>query len=266
MRWRTAHRITEPTREDIRAYVVEIKETYSPSTVNLYITALRLFFQWLESEGLYADITKHVKGVRIDKGHKRDALTARQVKQVLQAAKGDDLKSLRDYALLALLFTGGLRTVEIRRADIGDLRPRGNSTVLYIQGKGRTSKVDYIKIVPAVEDALRAYLMARGETSSSAPLFASISNNNKGGRLTTVAISGAVKAAFRRVGLDSDRLTAHSTRHTAVTLGLLSGQSLEEVKQFARHQSLETTLIYAHNLERDANETESKIADSIFDF
>ena len=73
-----------------------------------------------------------------------------------------------------------------------------------------------------------------------------------------------MKSSLVEAGYNSETLTAHSTRHTAVTLALLGGQKLEEVQQFARHQNIQTTLIYAHNLERANNQCEATIARAIF--
>lgn len=50
-------------------------------------------------------------------------------------------------------------------------------------------------------------------------------------------------------GFNPPRLTAHSLRHTAMTLALKGGATLQQVQQFARHRLIETTLHYAHNLE-----------------
>lgn len=69
---------------------------------------------------------------------------------------------------------------------------------------------------------------------------------------------------MRNAGYDSDRLTAHSLRHTAITLSLKNGESLQEVQQFARHTNINTTLIYAHNLEREQNTCSNTISNSIF--
>ena len=258
------HGINAPTREDVLAYRDWLKAEHKPTTVQSYITAVRLLFQWTEQEGLYPNVAEHVKGAKLDRGHKKDYLTSRQVKKVLEAAKADGLQGLRDYAILALMFTGGLRTIEVTKADIADLRNAGDSVALYVQGKGHEEKTDYVKIMPAVEDAIRAYLAARGETAPEAPLFASMRNQNKGGRVTTRTISGIVKHALMKAGFNSDRLTAHSTRHTAVTLALLGGESLEEVQQFARHKNLATTLIYSHALDRAKNHCEATIARAIF--
>ena len=107
-----------------------------------------------------------------------------------------------------------------------------------------------IKISPQVEKAIRAYLTARGETDEKAPLFSSTSNNNRGARLTTRSVSGIVKTRLRQAGYDSPRLTAHSLRHTAVTLSLLAGKDIAEVQQFARHANIATTMIYNHAIDK----------------
>lgn len=256
--------ITQPTREDVLAYREWLKVDHKPTTVQNYIIAVRLFFQWTANEGLYPNIAEHVKGVKLDKSHKKDYLTSRQVKKVLEQAKEDSLQGLRDYAILALMFTGGLRTIEVSRANIEDLRTAGDSEVLYIQGKGHEEKTEYVKLMPEVEDAIRAYLTARGAVDAKEPLFTSTSNNSNGQRISTRTVSSIVKNALVNAGYNSDTLTAHSTRHTAVTLALLGGQKLEEVKQFARHKNLETTLIYAHNVDRAKNNCEATIAKAIF--
>lgn len=264
-KWARDNGISQPTREDILRYRDELKENHKPTTVQNYITALRLFFQWTEQEQLYPNIASHIKGAKLDRNHKKDYLTSRQVKKVMETAKENSLQGLRDYAILALLFTGGLRTIEISRANISDIRTAGDNTVLYIQGKGREEKTDYIKLMPEVEDAIRAYLSSRKPTTSSEALFTSEANNSKGKRISTRTVSDIVKQALVRAGFNSDKLTAHSTRHTAVTLALLGGQSLQEVQQFARHANITTTQIYAHNLDRALNQCEETIAKAIFD-
>jgi putative integrase len=256
--------ISQPTREDIIAYREYLKGSHKPTTVQNYIVAVRLFFQWTEQKGLYPNVAEHIKGAKLDKNHKKDYLTSRQVKKVLETAKEESLQGLRDYAILALMFTGGLRTIEVSRANIEDLRIAGDSEVLYLQGKGHEEKTDYIKLIPKVEDAIRVYLKARGTLDPTEPLFTSTSNNSRGDRISTRTISGIVKNALKNAGYDSDKLTAHSTRHTAVTLALMGGQKLEEVQQFARHKNLATTLIYAHNLDRAKNNCEATIAKAIF--
>lgn len=82
--------------------------------------------------------------------------------------------------------------------------------------------------------------------------------------MTTRAISGRVKGKLQAAGYDSDRLTAHSLRHSAVTLARLAGQDLEEVQQFARHANIATTLIYDHAIDKSKNQCAATVADAIF--
>lgn len=257
--------ITQPQREDIIAFRDELKASgHKPTTIQNYITATKLFFKWTAQEGLYPNVAEHLKGAKLNRDHKKDYLTSRQVKEVLESVERESLKGLRDYAILTLMVTGGLRTIEVIRADIGDLRTVGENTVLYVQGKGREEKTEYIKISPQVERAIRAYLIARGETDEATPLFTSTSNNNKGERLTTRSVSGIVKERLKGAGYDSPRLTAHSLRHTAVTLSLLAGKDIAEVQQFARHANIATTMIYNHALDQAKNSCSEAIANAIF--
>ena len=264
IKWTQENGIQNPTRQDILTYKEELRGRCKPSTVQNYITALRLFFAWTAQAGIYPNIADHIKGAKLDAGHKKDYLTATQVQDVLSNIDTQTAQGKRDYCIVALMVTGGLRDIEVSRANIEDLKTQGNSTVLYLQGKGREERTDYVKVVPEVEKPLREYLKTRKDAKGQQPLFSSLSNNNRGGRLTARSISSIVKDRLITAGYNSDRLTAHSLRHSAVTISLIGGLPLEEVQQFARHKNISTTQIYAHNLERANNRSEETIANSIF--
>lgn len=89
-------------------------------------------------------------------------------------------------------------------------------------------------------------------------------NNNNGKRLSSRSVSGIVKEYLIKAGYDTPRLTAHSMRHTAVTLSLLAGKDITEVQQFARHESINTTMIYNHALDKEKNGCSEAISSSIF--
>lgn len=259
------HGIRKPQREDVLAFRDDLKASgLKPTTVQNYITATRIFFKWTEQEGLYPNIAEHVKGAKLDKNHKKDYLTSRQAKEVLAGVQTDSEEGLRNYAILSLMVTGGLRTIEVSRADVGDLRTLGENTVLFVQGKGREEKTEYIKISAPVEKAIRTYLKARDLTTEEQPLFTSTSNNSRGKRITTRTVSSIVKTALKNAGYDSARLTAHSLRHTAITLALLAGREITEVQQFARHANLNTTMIYNHALDQAKNGCSDAITNAIF--
>ena len=258
--------ITNPTRENIIAYREHLLEDHKPNTVQNYLTAVKLFFAWMEQEGLYKDIAHHVKGVKISKEHKKDYLTQHQSRRLLGSVDTSTITGKRDYALICLLITTGIRTIEAQRADVGDIETIGGYTALFIQGKGQDEKAQYVKIAEPVEDAIRDYLGSRSEKAAekNEPLFASTSNNNKGERMTTRSIRRIVKGNLVNAGYNSDRLTAHSMRHTAATLNLLNGGTLEETQQLLRHQNISTTMIYSHALERAGNRSEERIASGLF--
>lgn len=260
-----ANGISEPVREDILRFREYLKETgHKNTTIQTYIVAIRLFFKWLQQEGIYPNIADNIKAPKVSRDHKKDYLTANQVKEILNSIDTDTLQGKRDYALISLLVTCGLRTIEVVRANKEDLQALGENTVLYIQGKGREDKAEYVKVPVQTEKAIREYLLARGKISGAEPLFASTSNNSRGQRMTTRAIRGIVKNAMVKTGYDSDRLTTHSLRHTAVTLSLLVGKDITEVQEFARHKNIATTMIYNHALDKAKNTCSSAISDAIF--
>ena len=261
----SVHGIRQPKREDVIAFRDDLKASgLKPTTVQNYITATRIFFKWTEQEGLYPNIAEHIKGAKLDKNHKKDYLTSRQAKEVLSNVDKETEEGLRNYAILSLMVTGGLRTIEVSRADVEDLRTLGENTVLFVQGKGREEKTEYIKISAPVEKAIRQYLKARQNVEEGQPLFTSTRNNRKGNRITTRTVSGIVKTALKNAGYDSARLTAHSLRHTAITLALLAGREITEVQQFARHANLNTTMIYNHALDQSKNGCSDAITNAIF--
>lgn len=256
--------IEKPTRQDIVNYRDALRADHKPATVQAYIMAVKQFFRWTEQEGIYPNIADHVKGAKLDRGFKKDYLTSKQTARLLTSIDRSTLKGKRDYAILLLMVTTGLRTVEVQRANIEDLRNVADFTALYIQGKGHEERNDFVKVEGPVEDALREYLTARGRAGDQEPLFASVAHRNTGGRMSTRSISRIAKESMIGADLNSDRLTAHSLRHTTATLNLLNGGTPEETRQLLRHSSLNTTLIYSHALERAKNRSEERVTKAIF--
>lgn len=255
--------ITQPQRTDVLAFRDNLKDKgRKPTTIKSYIVAVRLFFQWTNQEGLYPNIAEKIKGAKLDQAHKKDYLTVDQIKDVLNNIDTSTLTGARDYAIIVLMVTGGLRTIEVSRADMDDMRNVGNSPALYIQGKGREEKTEYVKLPLQVFKAIGRYREMLEKQYD--VLFVSTSNNNKGQRLTTRSISGIVKKRLKKAGYTSNRLTAHSLRHTAGTLNLMNGGTLEETQQLLRHSNINTTMIYLHHLERENNQSEKRIADALF--
>jgi integrase/recombinase XerC len=267
--WLKIQRIRYPQREDILDFRKGMEAIHKPATVALLLTAVKLFFRFLLDQHIYGNIADHIKASKQAKGYKKDYFVSSQISSILNKIDRNTLIGKRDYALILLAYTGGLRTIEISRADVSDMRINDDAEVLYIQGKGRDEKDDFIKVMPEVAEAIREYLTFRDkdknvESIEARPLFESCHHCSVGGRVPTRSIRWIIKERMKAAGFDSERLTSHSLRHTAITLSLQAGATLQEVQEFARHSSINTTQIYAHNLKRLNNPCEMRLTAALF--
>jgi len=255
--WSSSNRIQQPDRETILEFKkFMITLDLSANTINSYLVAVKQFFCYLERSRIYPDIAKGVKGVKQPKGHLREALTAAQVKEMLATIDTSTVQGKRDFSMINLMARTGLRTIEIVRADAGDIRKQVGEPLLFIQGKGRDSKDEFVILTNAALRPLKRYLRARGSNGQDPPLFVSLSDRNKGQRLTTKTVRALIKGYLRKVNIDSPKLCAHSLRHFFATQALKAGSPLLQVKEAMRHASIETTLKYLHNHERIENGAE----------
>lgn len=251
--------ISQPTRSDILAYKAYLMDNYKACTVSSYMTAVKGLFAYLEAEKIFPNIANGIKGAKHQQGFRKDALTIDQARRLLNSIDTSTIEGKRNYALINLLLNTGLRTIEAERACIGDIRQEGGEALLYIQGKGRDSKDAFVVLTDSTLYPIQKYLKARSIIDPKAALFASHSDRNDGNRITTRTISWIVKEALKAIGIDSERITAHSLRHTAVTFSLLAGATIQEAQAMARHANVNTTLIYAHNIDRIAKAPERRI-------
>lgn len=255
--WLEREDIRNPVREDILAYKAFLQaQGLSSLTLSGYMVVVRKFFEYLESTIGYQNVAKGIKGAKRSKGFRKDPLTVEQIREMLAHIDTSTIQGKRDYAMLNLMLRTGLRTIEIIRADIGDIRQQSGEAVLWIHGKGRDAKDEFVLLTQDTSKPVYEYLSAKGKVNDSDPLFASESDRNKDERLTTRSIRRIVKKYLRDIHLDSDRLTAHSLRHTFATIALMNGAPLLQVKEAMRHNSIETTMVYAHSLDRISNGAE----------
>ncbi len=250
--WFVNQKNMTPTRETILIYKEELDlKGLRPATRACYLVAVRKFFEWTESLKIYPNIAKGIKGARRAlKHHQKDALTIPQIKQILGCAAKDSLGGKRDFALINLLVRTGLRLIEIVRANYQDLDLQGEEALLWVRGKGRDGKDDCVILAQEALKPLLHYLRARGLKSATEPLFASLSDRNRGKPLTTYSLSRIIKGYLRQAGLNTRRITAHSLRHTFGVLSIKAGASLYEVQLAMRHTNPGTTEIYLGDIER----------------
>ncbi len=166
----------------------------------------------------------------------------------------------RGYAIISLLARCGLRTAECVTAQVQDIRRLGDETVLYVQSKGTDDKTDFVVLVQNTLGPIMEYLISRGPTKPSDPLFAPIRANKP---ISTRTIRHLTKRRARNAKIDSPYLSAHSYRHFFCTTGVNSAVPLDEVREGARHASLASTQIYIHRANRAKGITEKKVDEAL---
>lgn len=266
MKWLASEGIRNPSREDVRAYKQHLdNQNFTAGTRAQYLRAVKHFFKWTASEGFYPNIADNIKGAKVRQDNtKKEAFSEADIKTILESIDRATEAGKRNYAMILLSVTGGLRIIEMQRADIQDIATIKGQQVLYIQGKGRDEKDAYVKLIPEVQDAIQDYLQSRPHFRKNDPLFTGTSNRGKGQRLAEPSISRIIKGVFKNAGYDSGKLTAHSLRHTSNTLLFKSGADLYTVQQHARHSDPKTTEIYIHAVDREKDRSEQAIYNQIF--
>ena len=246
----TGRTVNALTVVDLIAYKEELLNGGKSSLTGASdINSLRRFYEWTEAVKVYPNIAKGVHAPKRKQAFRKQPLTVAQVGELLRYERGT--QSARDYAIVNLMVRTGLRCVEVVRANVGDITYKGGQRVLLVQGKGRDEKDNFVILTDAAYMPIREYLNTRTGVEDTAPLFASVSRNNDGGRLTTRAVSGIAKEGLKSVGLDNRVFTAHSLRHTAAVNILRAGGSLETAQYTLRHSNPATTQIYTATLREE---------------
>lgn len=242
-----------------------------PNTAAQYLRSVSAFFRWTAESGIYPNIAAgiHAPKIRHDT-HRKEALSPADVLKIEQgieavaaaqaaAAKqapkdtagriqrsGEQSKRLKALYLLAV--NCGLRTVELSRANIRDIETKGGQAYIYIWGKGHSEPDTRKPIAPEIKAALDDYISSRRDNpTGSSPLFVSTGNRSGGQRIAPTTISTMLKRAMQAAGYDSERITAHSLRHTAGTNVMELTGDLYLTQKYMRHSNPGTTEIYLHN-------------------
>ena len=249
--------IKNPTREEIIEYRDYLKEYLKPTSVNAYLIAIRNLYNYLEYEGITKNITKNIKGIKLEQRHLKRGLSQEEIQKVLSVCKDE-----RERLIIKLMITTALRCNEVVNIQLGDFYEDKGVAMLRVLGKGRDNiKQDIVKIDDRLLEDIKTYIQNYNITDY---LFVSTSNNNKGGKITTKTIRLIVTDLFKKAGLDMDMLSAHSTRHTSCELALENGLDLREVSEFMRHKNISTTLIYSKELEKRNSMVANTLANVVF--
>jgi integrase/recombinase XerC/integrase/recombinase XerD len=241
--------IDDLTRTDILEYKDDLfSKGLSSLSVASYLTSLRKFYEWAESEKFYPNIAKGVRTPRRVQAFKKQHLSEDKSVELLQHFQS---MSLRDYAIVNLILRTGLRTIEVIRANVGDITFKGGRRILRVWGKGHDTKDDFVVLTEKAYEPIANYLKTRKGAKAGEPLFTSGSHRNTGERLTTRSISRLCKEGLKAIGLDGREFTAHSLRHTTAVAILKSGGSISDAQAVLRHTSPATTQIYTESIKEE---------------
>ncbi len=253
--------LSDWTRQDVLDYKNYLQTSgrngqgmnLTENTIAGYITVVRKLWSWMEQEGLCPkNVAKSIK-IKRGNGYKKHTLSSGQIKDALNMFDLSTLEGLRNYAIFNLMVRTGCRDIEIVRAKIKHLRTLDGQTILDIQAKGADSPDQFKVLTIGAERPIRDYLDARKKVmpfNIDDSLFVSMSRRNYMKELTTRSVSRIIKSVLREIGLDDEKLSAHSLRHTAITLAVAGGASLHQAQAMAGHKDPRTTMIYFHNQKR----------------
>lgn len=226
-------------------------------TQNYYIIAIRSFLKYLAKKDVK---TLQAEKVEIGKAPSREVefLEFEEVERIIAAASGADFKSLRDRAILELLFSAGLRVSELINInrDRLDLKNKEFS----VRGKG--SKIRVVFISDEAAKALARYLEKRMDIDPAlfvrdAKALARFKTKNdakeKSLRLTPRSIQRIVKFYAAKAGIVKD-VHPHTLRHSFATDLLMNGADIRSVQAMLGHSSITTTQIYTHVTNRQLRE------------
>ena len=222
--------------------------TLKRKTQNYYLIALRAFLKYLRKQDVKSLQPERIELAKVGQ-RDLDLISTAELERLMQSPRGDDVKSLRDRAMLELLFSTGLRVSELCSLNIDiDLA----KDELSVRGKG--DKVRVVFLSPAAKTAVRKYLAARKDMDEA--LFVQFGNHAAEGgslRLTSRSVERLVKHYAVKAGI-SKKVTPHVIRHSFATDLLSNGADLRSVQAMLGHENIATTQVYTHVTDKHLRE------------
>jgi integrase/recombinase XerD len=237
---------TAASAADIGDFLAELAEgngrpPASPATIHRKTACLRSFYRHLRREGLResdptASITGPRRGRRLPKVLNRD-----EVAKLLSQPTGTAPTSLRDRALLELMYACGLRASEAIGLEVADLDMEEG--VLRARGKGSKERV--VPVGRAALEAVRIYLERGRPALVHGGIVVQLFVNFRGEPLTRQGLYKIVRRHAATAGL-AERMSPHTLRHTFATHLLAGGCDLRSVQEMLGHADVATTQLYTH--------------------
>ena len=234
--------VSDVTPEIVLAYVDDLQHgpnAYAPSTVARKIAAVKSFFHsMLEQKLVAADPAARLNSPKVKKHIPRTISQADMERLLAAPGHSGGPKSLRDRALLEVLYATGMRVTEVVNLGLGDVDWEKHT----VSCPGKADKRRHIPLGPA-GDPLTEYLQQGrpnfARDDSPAVLFL----NHRGQKLTRQGVWLILKEAAELAGLDGD-VTPHTLRHSFAKHKLGAGEDLRRVQELLGHANLSTTQVY----------------------
>lgn len=233
--------IHHATHHLVRSWVVALMEQgVAAASINRKLSALRTYYAYTKSKGQVS--TNPVSKISSLKSPKRLPITARwqDVERLLDLLKeGDTFEEIRNYTMILLLVTCGLRRSELLSLSMVDIDLSRAS--IKVMGKGAKERA--APLLPIAMEAITDYLAYRRsiETDHDAVFV-----DDRGDLVTDRKLYSIVKASFSLVTTQGN-ISPHKLRHTFATHLLNQGADLLAVKELLGHASLAATQVYTHN-------------------
>lgn len=210
-----------------------------PATINRRLAALRSLIKLARLLGM-ASFTLEVENLRVTPYRDTRGPGPDGFRLLLEAASGTTPKSLRDQAILRLLYDLALRRAEVVSLNVSDVDL--NASRLTILGKGRL-QVEHLTLPDPTRAALAAWLAVRGLVPG--PLFLNFDRARKGQRLTGTGLYLIIRALGRKAGFS---VRPHGLRHAGITAALdLTNGNLRAVQRYSRHKDPRILTVYDDN-------------------
>ena len=229
-------------RDAVIAYEADLADrSYAVTSIDRHVSAVKSFHKFCVREEIA--FANPAAGVRMPKPPDRlpDVLTIDQVNTLLDAQSGTDATSLRNRAILEVLYGCGLRVSECSGLDVGNCALEEG--YLRVVGKGDKERVS--PIAGCALAALTDYLQnGRDSFAKPAKPTPAVFLNVRGGRLTRQSIHKIVAKAGLVIGVEN--LHPHTLRHSFATHLLAGGADLRVIQDILGHSDISTTQIYTH--------------------
>lgn len=229
-------------------------DTLKKKTQNFYLIALRSFLKYLARTGVASLAADRIELAKVAE-RSIDYITAGELRRLLDAPEGSDIKSLRDKAILELFFSTGLRVAELcsLTRDVDFTRDEFS-----IRGKGE--KVRIVFLSDEAKKAVKAYLTKRDDVDDALFIKVAAEKKFKGESmpLSRRSVERIVKHYATKAGIVSKKVTPHVIRHSFATDLLSNGADIRSVQTLLGHASITTTQIYTHVTDKHLKEIHKK--------